>query len=253
MKWVQERIGERSLFEPLHGLSIDIDLQYSYELTYEQNLELILMQLRRKGFTKTKQDIYVKSALNLARNLSLQKYSLESLERQNERSEAWRHVLTQIIPNDSLDILVTGINNGREWLVDSPYIGLDLPEIQLSFPCKGYVSGSVNKLPFPAESFDCYVSFRTLQSAGVLYSKALDEAKQVLRKGGEIIISFPTIEYKRKGGNVRKAPNVYALEECSAVDLDHSICKFIEPFTDRFSLDTCYRYISEDILIGSKL
>ena len=60
--------------------------------------------------------------------------------------------------------------------------------------------GSVAAIPFPDRSFDCVVSFETLEHV-TLHEEMLSELKRVLRPSGFIIISTPNrIEYSDKRG-----------------------------------------------------
>ncbi len=107
------------------------------------------------------------------------------------------NTLVNKIPDGSR-VLLCGANSGFEvgYLGGLHVTALDisykaLRKLREKYPYVKTVHADMNYLPFEEDSFDAYINLRSIQSHGVDLDKALIEARRVLKKEAQIIISIP--------------------------------------------------------------
>ena len=130
-------------------------------------------------------------------------------------------------------------------------LGLDLASDVIEENSKRYASqanlkfevGDVCDLQLPAESFDVYTSFETIEHVPDPL-KLLQEAKRILRPGGLLLLSTPNRELTNPGKTINDRPfNPFHLREWSVSELTELVGQvfpnyelFVQaPFPERYA------------------
>ena len=120
-----------------------------------------------------------------------------------------RHIADSIDPAvASGKLLDAGCGTGgmlqavRERFPDAELVGLDAGSRGVELTRERQlnallVEGSVNQLPFADETFDCVLSIDVMVSESVEPLAALQEARRVLRRGGQIIVNLAAFRFLR--------------------------------------------------------
>lgn len=124
-------------------------------------------------------------------------------------AEHWHRYLfaARFVAGKNVLDAASGEGYGSAWLARhaASVTGLDLDvptveaaKLKYASPTLRFESGSVTKMPFADASFDCAVSFETLEHLGE-QEAMLRELKRVLRPDGLLIISTPNrVEYSER-------------------------------------------------------
>ncbi|RME54903.1 class I SAM-dependent methyltransferase [Candidatus Woesearchaeota archaeon] len=206
--------------------------------SYENNMHRIKLELSKIDVN----DITVQQFFDIFQKevcrINNEKYGSRSFldmhqyEREYANDEPWCDHLKRLvkmvgITNDMLLVNV-GINDGKEMEgLENKIVGVDLSDKAMKdgndYNNITFMKGSANKLPFNSGIFDAYLSFRTLCVTGVYETLALSEAQRVLKPGGIILISIPSINYD-KGDTLNKSD--YNIFRCSYNELDEKSKKY---------------------------
>ena len=120
----------------------------------------------------------------------------------SRKSRYWQGILSKYLPDKNSRILEGGCGDGR--LVDAmkywgyEAIGVDfaattVEKINKAAPDLDVRCGDVRKLDFEDEYFDGYWSLGIIEHFWEGYQTILSEMNRVLKPGGYVFISFPTI------------------------------------------------------------
>jgi len=120
-----------------------------------------------------------------------------------------------VVQYNKLDILITGIGNGH---AEEPFLSqvtnfkaVDISEEALRYAESKYPQSQMERFCCSAEdlypihnnSVDLYISLRTYQSSLFDRRSAIHEAYRVMRNGGLIILSIPTMYINKQGQVIR--------------------------------------------------
>lgn len=246
------------------------DIKKSFIFQKGVNYEESINQIRRRlESLPIERSLVEEIFLEYQKNIGLvnnEKYSSESFldmhqfEREYANDEPWpshmKRLAQKVGIKDEMTLLNVGINDGQEMEgLENKIIGIDLSDKAMQkgidkYPNMSFVKGSANDLPIESNSMDVYISFRTLCVTGIYESRALSEAKRVLKDGGLILISIPSVNYD-KGDTLNKGK--YNIEPCKRNDFNEEAKRFYDLLENKGFVDLrAYKNGVEDFILGVK-
>lgn len=233
---------------------------------YEENINRIRKRLELSLVERNLiEDTFLEYQKNI-NTLNNEKYGSKSFldmhqfEREYANDEPWpfhmRRLAQKVGIKANRVILNVGINDGQEMEgLENKIIGVDLSDKAMQkgigkYHNISFVKGSANDLPLESNSMDVYISFRTLCVTGIYENYALSEAKRILKNGGLILISIPSVNYD-KGGTLNKGK--YNIKPCKRNDFNEEAKRFYDLLENHgFVGLQAYKNGVEDFISGVK-
>lgn len=197
----------------ISGINFKFDSNKCYqENLFELKKSLCELDMRKKDILCFL-DKYNKNLLYFNNQKYGSKNYFESY--QNERDlvvKNWETYIKSFFDYFKGKIIVVGINDGQEisnFMGNKNKVyGVDISQSALK-ECKKKrkdiicVKADSANIPFKDETFDSYISLRTLHVTGIKRFESIKEAYRVLKKGGHFLISIPWGSVNHKGHIVK--------------------------------------------------